>query len=303
MAITVTIDNRKLELEKPTTIIKAAEKPGIHIPRFCYLEKLSLVAACRICLVEVEKMPKLMPACATLLGDGMVVRTDSEKVVKARKGVLEFILLNHPLDCPVCDKGRECDLQDLVYKHGALAGRNIFPKRTAGVVYTNPLIERNLERCIECDRCVRVCSEVQGSYVLTESFRGNRTDVVSFFSMEDECDHCGQCIDVCPVGAIQNRLYKHRARPWEVHRQTKTICSYCGVGCKITVQARDNNILRVTPEFDGGANNGAVCVKGHFGLDYPNRKERLTQPMVRVDKKLVPVSWDEALDYVAERLL
>ncbi len=302
--INVKINGIPVQLEKPVNVIEAAKKVGIHVPHFCYHPELTIYAGCRICMVEVKGRPKLVAGCATLVSDGMEVITESERITKERRGILELQLTHHPLDCPVCDKGGECTLQDYVFKYGADRSRFIEPKRSIPVNYNNPLIERNMERCVNCKRCVRICSEIQGDDVLSDMNRGSRAVMESFMRGEKECVHCGHCLSNCPVGAIQSRLSKHSVRPWYVEREAETICPYCGDGCTIYMQSREGRILRVLSDetYSVGANCGSLCVRGRFGYDFPNSPERLTRPLIKRDGYFVESTWDEAVSYVAEKL-
>jgi len=304
MAINVKINGIPVQLERPMNVIEAAKKVGIHVPHFCYHKELTLYAGCRICMVEVKGRPKLMPGCTTVMTDGMEVVTESEKLTASRRGILELQLAHHPLDCPVCDKGGECLLQDYAYKYGAGRGRFQFPKREIPVNYENPLIERNMERCVSCKRCARICTEIQGDNVLWDMERGSRTVFGSFMGKEDECVHCGHCLSVCPVGAVQSRLYKHISRPWYIERQAETICPYCGDGCTLTLQTREDKIQRVVSDetYSKGANRGSLCVRGRFGLDFPNSPERISKPLIKKDGYFVEASWDEAAGFVADKL-
>ena len=302
--INVKINGIPVQLERPMNVIEAAKKVGIHVPHFCYHKELTIYAGCRICMVEVKGRPKLVAGCATLMSDGMEVLTESEKCIKARRGILELQLTHHPLDCPVCDKGGECLLQDYAFKYGADRSRFIEKKRQIPVNYENPLIERNMERCVNCKRCVRICAEVQGDHVLSDMHRGSRVTMESFMGNEKECVHCGHCLSNCPVGAIQSRLYKHAGRPWYIEREAETICPYCGDGCLLTLQSRENKILRVLSDetYSKGANRGSLCVRGRFGYDFPNSAERLTKPLIKKDGYFVEASWDDAINFVAEKM-
>ncbi len=301
--INIKINGIPLSLEKPTNIIEAAAKVGVHVPHFCYHKELSIYAGCRICMVEVKGKPKLLPACATAVSDGMEIITESEKIAKSRRGVLELQLTHHPLDCPVCDKGGECSLQDYVFRYGADRSRFIEKKREIPVNYENPLIERNMERCVSCKRCVRICAEVQGDWVLSDMNRGSRVTMESFCGSEEECVHCGHCLSNCPVGAIQSRLTKNQVRPWFVEREAETVCPYCGDGCTLYLQSRENTILRALSDetYTKGSNRGSLCVRGRFGYDFPNNPERLKTPLIKKNGSFVEASWDEAISLVAER--
>ncbi|GAB4415858.1 MAG: formate dehydrogenase subunit alpha [Thermodesulfovibrionales bacterium] len=301
--ITVTINGKEIRLEKPVTVLEAAEMNGIEIPHFCHHPLLEKWGGCRMCLVEVEKIPKLQTSCTLMVTDGMVVRTESEEIAKARKGVLEFLLINHPLDCPVCDKAGECSLQDLTVKYGAAAGRFEEGKRKHPESFDDPLIVRNMERCILCTRCVRMCDGVQGDSAIAVTNRGARSFVEPFSGGRYNCEYCGNCLTVCPVGAILSRLHVHSYRSWLIERDIRTVCPYCGVGCSFVLQIRDNRIIRSLPRPEVGINRGILCAKGRFGYDYISNSERLRAPLVRRDGKLQPVSWDEAIALVANRLI
>ncbi|MFH1758743.1 MAG: 2Fe-2S iron-sulfur cluster-binding protein, partial [Pseudomonadota bacterium] len=277
------IDGKDITVEEGTTLIQAAEKAGIRIPSLCQHKQLSPFGACRICLVEVEQMKgKLIPSCSTPVAEGMVVLTHSEQVIKARKTVLELLLIHHPIECPICDKGGECSLQNLVYEYGVDTNRFLDKKFTLPVDYVSPFIERNLNRCVLCGMCARICDEVVGANELSFVNRGFRTKMGTDFDRPMNCEFCGQCVSVCPVGALSDRLFLHKARVWDL-KETNTTCAYCGVGCTLTVGTKNNRILRVRAPQAFGINQGNLCVKGRFGWEYIHNPERLTTPLVKKD--------------------
>ncbi|MCL5978966.1 MAG: molybdopterin-dependent oxidoreductase [Nitrospirae bacterium] len=300
--ITVTINRKKIELEKPVTILKAAGMAGIEIPTLCNHEMLEAYGGCRLCLVEIEKMPRLQTSCTQYVTDGMVVWTETERVVEARKAMLEFLLINHALDCPYCDKAGECDLQDMVAKYGPTTGRFAEGKRRHPESFEDPIIVRNMERCISCTRCVRMCSKVQGAYAISMVNRSNKTFVEPFSGGKYDCEYCGNCLTVCPVGAIMSRMHRHAYRPWLIEKEVDTVCSFCGVGCSMVLQVRGNSIVRAVPKKGAGSNKGLLCNRGRFGYDYVGSSGRLDSPMIKRDGKFQRASWSEAFTFIADRL-
>ncbi len=300
--IKLTINEREIEVERPVPILEAAKEAGIKIPTLCSFEGLTPYGGCRLCLVEIEKVPKLQTSCTVHVTDGMVVRTESEPISKARKAMLEFLLINHPLDCPFCDKAGECDLQDLTTQYGASEGKFKEGKRRHPESFDDPIIVRNMERCILCTRCVRMCDGLQGAYAITVTGRGNHSFVEPFSGGRYNCEYCGNCLTVCPVGAIMSRLHRHSYRPWFIEREIETVCGFCGVGCSMVLQMRGNSIIRTMPRMGLGLNNGLLCVRGRFGYDYVDNRERLATPLMKVNGNFKLVSWEEAISFVAKRL-
>ncbi len=300
----ITINDKTASFEEGTTILNAARQMEIHIPTFCYYPGLKSMGACRICLVEIEGQRRLQPSCNTAITDGMAVQTNSKAVRQANQANLEFILANHPLDCPVCDKGGECELQNMVMDLGPRQGifdetKRVFHKQDLPL---NDVIIFNANRCIQCLRCVRICNDVVGAFALGNIERGNMSKISGFGDDLKNCDQCGNCIEVCPVGALMNRPYRYLARPWDLVR-TETLCPYCGTGCQFTVETRDNELVRIRSSQDSGLNAETLCAKGRFGMDFIKHPDRITQPMIRREGQLEAVSWDEAAAYLREHLL
>ena len=298
--VTLTINGHQVQAKPGTLVIDAAKANGIEVPAFCYYEGYSLQAACRMCLVEVEKFPKLQASCTLPVGEGMVVRTESEAVVKARKTTLEFLLSNHPLDCPVCDKGGECELQDMVFRYGVGESRYEEVKVHVPEKQWSPVVFYDAPRCILCYRCVRVCDEGMGVGALGIVNRGVHSEIAPSHGDHLECDECGACIDICPVGALTSGSYRYQTRPWEMEH-TGTICTHCGDGCKTTLAVRDNDIMRGNNRDRSGINGEFLCIKGRYGFDFTKHPERLQTPLMRVDGKLAEVSWATALRAVSEK--
>ena len=298
--VKLTINGRQIEAAPGTLLMEAAKKNGIEIPSFCYYEGYSLQAACRMCMVEVEKMPKLMTACTLPVGEGMVVQTESEKVKIARKYMLEFLLINHPLDCPVCDKGGECELQDMVFRYGAGESRFTENKMHQEEQQWSPVVFYDAPRCILCFRCVRACTEGMGVGALGVANRGSISVITPNMTDHLECDECGQCIDICPVGALTSGTYRYQTRPWEMDH-VGTICTHCSNGCKTTLGVQNDKIMRGNNRDRSGVNGEFLCVKGRYAFDFYNHEARLQSPMIRVDGKLEPVSWSKALQFVATK--
>jgi NADH-quinone oxidoreductase subunit G len=299
----VTIDGHKVEAGPGTTILTVAERLGIDIPTFCYQKRLPVLASCRMCLIEIEGQGKLHPSCAMTVIDGMVVHTNSPRVVDARAFMLDMLLANHPLDCPICDKGGECELQNLVMAYGPRVSRFRESKRVfhSKDIRLSPVIIMNENRCIQCQRCVRMCEEVVGAVALGTVEKGMDTAVTGFAGSLASCDQCGNCVEVCPVGALMSFPYRYKARPWDL-AETDTICPHCGTGCQLTVGARDGQFMRVRSKWDHGVNLELLCARGRFGLDFVASKDRIKRPMVRRDGALVPVSWDEVGAWLGARL-
>ncbi|HDK17503.1 MAG TPA: 2Fe-2S iron-sulfur cluster binding domain-containing protein, partial [Nitrospirae bacterium] len=300
--ITITINGKNIKLDEPMSVLKAAGKAGIKIPTLCHHDALETYGGCRLCVVEVERMPKLQNACTLIAADGMVITTESEVISKVRRGILELLLINHPLDCPYCDKAGECELQDLVDKYGPTVGRYTEIKRKVPASHKDEIFVRNMDRCVVCTRCVRMCNKVQGASAIDIIGRGNKSRMEPFSSASFNCEYCGNCLSVCPVGAILSRLYLHSFRPWQIDREEETVCSYCGVGCSVVVQVRDDSIKRVIPRFGLGLNNGLLCSRGRFGYEYINSEERLKEPLIRKNGKLEKSTWSEAIDFTAKKL-
>ncbi len=299
--ITLKIDDRDVTVPPGTLVIEAARRMGIEVPSFCYFPGLSLQAACRMCLVEVEKAPKLQTACTLVATAGMVVRTSTEQVHNARKGMLEFLLANHPLDCPVCDKGGECELQDMVFTYGADKSRFNEEKRHTPEQKWSDTVYYDAPRCILCFRCVRVCDEGMDVKALGVGQRGSQSTIIPNGEDHLDCEECGMCIDICPVGALTSGTYRYKTRPWEM-TYVSTVCAHCSNGCKTTLSVRNNEILRANNRDLSGINKDFLCAKGRFGFDYTRHPDRLRLPMVRRNGKLEPSSWEDALAEVSQRL-
>ena len=298
--VKLTIDGRPIQAAPGTLVIDAAKAAGIEIPSFCYYEGLTLQAACRMCLVEVEKMPKLMTACTLPVSEGMVVRTDTPQVHSARKYMLEFLLTNHPLDCPVCDKGGECELQDMAFRYGVGESRYTDEKVHVPEKQYSPVVFFDAPRCILCYRCVRICNEGLGVGALGVINRGVASEIAPNKGDHLECDECGACIDICPVGALTSGIYRYQTRPWEM-THVGTICTHCADGCKTTLGTRNNRILRGNNRDRSGVNGEFLCIKGRYGFDFYDHPERLQAPLARMNGKLEEVSWAEALGMVAKK--
>jgi predicted molibdopterin-dependent oxidoreductase YjgC len=297
MEITVTVDGKAVKVKAGATILDAAKAAGSRVPTLCHDNKLHPFGACRICLVEVEGTPrKFTPSCTTPAADNMVVRTTSPALIEARRMVLELLLIKHPLDCPVCDKAGECQLQDLVHEYGLGESRFDAEKGYLPPDYESAIIERNVSRCILCGKCVRICDEQNavGEWAFTR--RGTRARISTDFDRPLDCEFCGECVEICPVGALTTRQFKYKARSWSLEG-TPSVCNYCGCGCAVSFERRDGKIMRVSP-----ARENYLCAKGRFGWDAVRHADRLTTPKMRVGGELVDCTWDEALAVIATNL-
>ena len=304
--VTFTVDGKQLSAPAGTLLIDACKSAGIEIPAFCYYPGLSLQAACRMCVVRVEKMPKLQTACTTPVTQGMVVVSESPEIAQARKGTLELLLGNHPLDCPVCDAGGQCELQDMTFKYGASESGYTETKNHREEQQWSPVVFFDRPRCILCYRCVRVCGEGMDVWALGVQNRGSAAVIAPNEQDHLDCEECGACIDICPVGALTSGSYRYKTRPWEM-THVATICTHCGDGCKTTLgtrrEAEGTEIVRGDNRDKSGINGDFLCIKGRYAFDFTNHPDRLKQPLVRqADGTLQPVTWEVALAHVGSKL-
>src|SRR5246127_3010170 len=303
--VNLTVDGKKVTAPAGTLLIEACKSVGIEVPSFCYYPNLSLQGACRMCLVKIEKMPKLQTACTTVISEGMIVSTDSDEIRQARKSMLEMLLGNHPLDCPVCDAGGECELQDMTFSYGAAESKFMEAKNHKEEQQWSPVVFFDRPRCILCYRCVRICGEGMDVWALGVQNRGVTSIIAPNQEDHLECEECGMCIDICPVGALTSGTYRYKTRPWEM-KHVGTICTHCGDGCKTTLGVRRSDtgmdIVRGDNRDKSGINGDFLCIKGRYAFDYFDHKDRLRQPLVRKDGKLTPTTWEEAIEHVGKRL-
>ncbi len=299
--INIEIDGKQVTVAKGSTVMDAAKQVGIYIPHFCYHKKLSIAANCRMCLVEVEKAPKPLPACATPVAEGMKVSTHSQQAVTAQKGVMEFLLINHPLDCPICDQGGECQLQDLAVGYGSSGSRYQESKRAVTNKNLGPLISTDMTRCIHCTRCVRFGQEIAGIMELGMAGRGEHSEILTFVGRTVDSELSGNVIDLCPVGALVSKPFRYSARTWELSRR-KSISPHCGLGSNLVVQVKKNRVMRVLPRENEAVNECWLSDKDRFSYEGLNSEDRLTAPMIKKSGEWQTCSWQEALAYTAEGL-
>ena len=300
--IEIELDGNKVEIAKGSMIMHAAEKVGTYIPHFCYHKKLSIAASCRMCLVDVEKMPKPMPACATTVAPGMIVRTRSDKAIKAQKSVMEFLLINHPLDCPICDQGGECQLQDLAVGYGASSSRYQEEKRVVASKDVGPLISmQEMSRCIHCTRCVRFGQEVAGVMELGMSHRGEHAEIETFLGQTIDSELSGNMIDICPVGALTSKPFRYSARTWELSRR-RSVSPHDSTGANLIVQVKNDRVMRVVPFENEDVNECWIADRDRFSYEALNSEERLTTPMLKQGGTWISVDWQTALEYVVNGL-
>ncbi len=300
--VEIELDGQKVEVAEGSMVMHAAEKAGTYIPHFCYHKKLSIAANCRMCLVDVEKAPKPMPACATPVTQGMIVRTKSDKAIAAQKSVMEFLLINHPLDCPICDQGGECQLQDLAVGYGGSTSRYEEEKRVVFHKEVGPLISmEEMSRCIHCTRCVRFGQEVAGAMELGMSHRGEHAEIETFLGQTIDSELSGNMIDICPVGALTSKPFRYHARTWELSRR-KSVAAHDSSGANLIVQVKNNQVMRVVPLENEDVNECWIADRDRFSYEALNSTERLTQPMLKQGGEWKTVDWQTALEYVANGL-
>ncbi len=300
--VEIELDGKKVHVPEGSMVMHAAEKAGNYIPHFCYHKKLSIAANCRMCLVDVEKAPKPMPACATPVTQGMIVRTRSDKAVSAQKSVMEFLLINHPLDCPICDQGGECQLQDLAVGYGGTQSRYEEEKRVVFHKEVGPLISmEEMSRCIQCTRCVRFGQEIAGQMELGMSNRGEHSEIETFLGSTVDSELSGNMIDICPVGALTSKPFRYTARTWELSRR-KSVAAHDSSGANLIVQVKNNQVMRVVPLENEEVNECWIADRERFSYEALNSDERLTQPMLKQGGQWKEVDWQTALEYVANGL-
>ena len=302
--VNITVNGKKVTAPSGTLLIEACKSVGIEVPSFCYYPNLSLQGACRMCLVKVEKMPKLQTACTTVISEGMAVTTESDEIRQARKSMVELLLGNHPLDCPVCDAGGECELQDMTFSYGAAESKYIDAKNHKEEQQWSPVVFFDRPRCILCYRCVRVCGEGMDVWALGVQNRGVSSIIAPNQDDHLECEECGMCIDICPVGALTSGAYRYKTRPWEM-KHVGTTCTHCADGCKTTLGVRRSDtgmeIVRGDNRDKSGINGDFLCIKGRYAFDFAHHEDRLTQPLIRKNGRLTPSTWEEAFELVGKR--
>jgi len=297
----VTIDGRETEVRNGATVMDAANGLGIYIPHFCYHKKLSIAANCRMCLVQIEKAPKPMPACATPVTEGMKVFTNSDYAKQAQNGVMEFLLVNHPLDCPICDQGGECQLQDLAVGYGKSASRFTEEKRVVVNKNLGPLISTDMTRCIHCTRCVRFGQEVGGVMELGMIGRGEHAEIIAFIGQTVDSELSGNVIDLCPVGALTSKPFRYTARNWELSRR-RSVSPHDSLGSNLIVQVKQDHVMRVLPLENAELNECWLSDRDRFSYEGLNSEERLQRPMLKEDGRWREVDWQTALEHVARNL-
>jgi NADH-quinone oxidoreductase subunit G len=300
--VEIEIDGRKVQCQEGSMVMHAAEQSGTYIPHFCYHKKLSIAANCRMCLVDIEKAPKPMPACATPVTQGMIVRTKSDKAIKAQKSVMEFLLINHPLDCPICDQGGECQLQDLAVGYGGSGSRYAEEKRVVFPKDVGPLISmEEMSRCIQCTRCVRFGQEISGVMELGMAHRGEHAEIMTFVGQSIDSELSGNMIDICPVGALTSKPFRYSARTWELSRR-KSVSPHDSTGANLIVQVKNGKVLRVVPFENDAVNECWIADRDRFSYEALNSEQRLTKPMIKQGGQWREVDWTTALEYVANGL-
>ena len=298
----LTIDGKTVTVADGSVVMHAADAAGVYVPHFCYHKKLSIAANCRMCLVDIEKMPKPMPACATPVASGMIVRTQSDKARKAQQSVMEFLLINHPLDCPICDQGGECQLQDLAVGYGKSASRYEEEKRVVVQKDVGPLISmQEMTRCIHCTRCVRFGQEVAGVMELGMIHRGEHSEITTVAGRTIDSELSGNMIDICPVGALTSKPFRYSARTWELSRR-KSISPHDSTGTHLVVQVKAGQVKRVVPLENEDVNECWITDRDRFSYEALNGESRLTQPMIKQGGQWQAVDWNTALGYVADGL-
>jgi len=302
--VKLSINGKEVEAPRGSTILQAAELNGINIPTLCYLKDLSPMGSCRMCVVEVKGNRLLPASCVTPITPGMEVQTESPAVVNARRTILELLMANHPQDCLTCDKLGDCKLADYCYKYGVKESPFVGEQHHYAIDGSNPFINRNLNKCIQCGACVRACEELTGQDNLSYLNRGFHRKVTTAGDvdyMNSECVFCGQCVAVCPTGALTEKTMAGQARRWDIEK-VRTTCPFCGTGCNFDLAVKDKKIIGVLSDTDAPVNGRSLCVKGRFGWDYIYNEKRLTSPLIKKNGKFEEASWDEAYDLIAQRL-
>lgn len=289
--------------EAHETILQVAKRAGVHIPTLCHDDRLEPYGGCRLCIVHVKGVPRPLPACTTPVADNMEVTTETDSIRKIRANVIELLLSNHPNDCMKCEATGDCTLQDLSYEYGVDGSRFEGEKWDLPIREANPFITYDPNKCILCGRCTRICNEVVMAGTIALTGRGFHARPDTSFGKPrslDNCEFCGQCVSTCPTGALIDKKGKGKGRPYEL-KKVRTTCSYCGTGCNFDLNIKDGKIVKVTSAYDAPVNHGSLCIKGRYGYDFIQSFERIKAPLIRKDDRLREVSWDEALEYAAQK--